>query len=312
MMYKVQCLQLSDAIVEDKWKCKREGGIHMKYREEVEEYILKADEYLKSIIFKMSPLYKEEHGENQNVTVPLFCGLHSTSESILILLLNQAIFEADILLRTVMEGTIKYCYLMTGTEDEKREKYIEYKENLTDIDKITDHKKAVETYGILKEFSRNSTKPIEYSILSDEELSVLLEKYPKEERRKLRQKWSYQSLLRSLVQVNQEYRSQLGTLSTYSLSSHYGHYDWTGLESRNAQIEDSIHPGAVVYDIMHAMRILSNVLSMELLRLTEYMRGNNFHSREVTILYVELYEFIIALDEVNDGLLERNLLTREV
>ena len=98
----------------------------MEYIEEVGKYIVQADEYLKSFLFKISPLYRKEHGDNQDVTVPLFTTLHSTSESILILLLNQSIFDADVLLRTVMEGTIKYCYLMTGTDDEKKEKYIEY------------------------------------------------------------------------------------------------------------------------------------------------------------------------------------------
>ena len=77
----------------------------MEYIEEVGKYIIQADEYLKSLLFKISPLYRKEHGYNQDVTVPLFTTLHSTSESILILLLNQSIFDADVLLRTVMEGT---------------------------------------------------------------------------------------------------------------------------------------------------------------------------------------------------------------
>ena len=82
-------------------------------------------------------------------------------ESILILLLNQSIFDADVLLRTVMEGTIKYCYLMAGTINERKEKYIEYKIQLVDIAKISDHKKAIEAVEILREFSSNNTKPFE-------------------------------------------------------------------------------------------------------------------------------------------------------
>lgn len=154
----------------------------MKYIEEVEKHIVKADNFLKSLIYMLAPLYKAGHGENQDVTVPLFTSLHSTSESILILLLHQSIFDADVLLRTVMEGTIKYCYLMTGTDDEKIEKYNEYKVKLTDIDKISDHKKAVEAIAILREFSKNSITPFECSVLSDKELIDLLKQYPKKER----------------------------------------------------------------------------------------------------------------------------------
>lgn len=279
----------------------------MEYIEEVGENIIKADEYFKSLFYKLSPLYKKEHGENQDVVVPLFTSLHSTSESILILLLNQAIFDADVLLRTVMEGTIKYCYLMTGTEEEKQDKYAEYKIKLTNIDKILDHNKAVEAVDILREFSMNSTKPFELSILSDEELSELSEKYPKKERDALKRKWSYQSLLRSLAHVYPEYEAQLGTISTYSLTSHLCHYDWTGLSSRNAQIMNSVNPDAIIFDIMHCNRILSNVLSMELFRIAEYMRGNGFDSQEVTTLFLEVYEFVMALDKRSNELLEKTL-----
>lgn len=279
----------------------------MDYIEEVGKYIVQADEYLKDILFKISPLYRKEHGDNQEVTVPLFMTLHSTSESILILLSNQSIFDADVLLRTVMEGTIKYCYLMTGTDDEKKEKYIEYKIKLSDIAKISDHKKAIETVDILREFSNNSTKPFECDILSEEKLSLLNEQYPKKEQEKLKQKWSYQALLRSLAKVNHEYEAQLGTLSTYSLTSHFCHYDWIGVSSRNAQIVNAENSNAIIFDIMHSIRILSNVLSMELFRVVEYMRGNRFDSPEVTASSMEILKFVSDLDIFNNNLLEKAL-----
>lgn len=279
----------------------------MEYIEEVGKYIVQADEYLKSLLFKMSPLYRKEHGDNQDVTVPLFTTLHSTSESILILLLNQSIFDADVLLRTVMEGTIKYCYLMTGTVDEKKEKYIEYKIKLADIAKISDHKKAIDAVDILREFSNNSTKPFECDILSDEKLSELKKQYPKKEQDKLKQKWSYQALLRSLAKANREYEAQLGTLSTYSLTSHFCHYDWTGVSSRNVQIVEAENPNAIIFDIMHSIRILSNVLSMELFRVAEYMRGNKFDSPEVAALSMEVLKFVSDLDVLNNNMLEKAL-----
>lgn len=279
----------------------------MQYIEEVVKNIVKADDYLKGLFFKLAPLYKGEHGKNQGVVVPLFTSLHSTSESILILLLNQAIFDADVLLRTVMEGTIKYCYLMTGTESEKEEKYAEYKEMLTDIDKLSDHHKSVEAVDILKEFSMNSTKPFEISILSDEELKTLSEKYPRKERDALKRKWSYQSLLRSLAREYPEYKAQLGTISTYSLASHFCHYDWTGLSSRNDHIMNSVKPDAIIFDVMHCNRILSNVLGMELFRIAEYMRGNGFFPQDVIELYSEVYDFVISLDRYSNELLEKAL-----
>lgn len=66
------------------------------------------------IIFDITPIYRKENGDYQDITIPLFTTLHSTSESILIILLHGGIFDADILLRCVMEGIVKYCYLMNG------------------------------------------------------------------------------------------------------------------------------------------------------------------------------------------------------
>lgn len=279
----------------------------MEYIEEVGKYIVRADEYLKALLFSISPLYRKEHGDNQDVTVPLFTALHSTSESILILLLHHSIFDADVLLRTVMEGTIKYCYLMTGTVDEKKEKYIEYKIKLADIAKISDHKKAIDAVDILRDFSINSTKPFEYDILPAERLSELKKQYPQKEQAELKQKWSYQALLRSLAKDNSEYEAQLGTLFTYSLMSHFCHYDWTGVSSRNAQIVDAKNTNAIIFDIMHSIRILSNVLSMELFRVAEYMRGNKFDSAEVVALYIEISEFVSELDVLNNNMLGKAL-----
>ena len=279
----------------------------MDYLQEVEKHIVRADGYLKNLLFKMSPLYRKEYGDNQDVTVPLFTTLHSTSESILILLLNQSIFDADVLLRTVMEGTIKYCYLMAGTINERKEKYIEYKIQLVDIAKISDHKKAIEAVEILREFSSNNTKPFECDILPDDKLLELKKQYPKKEQDKLKQKWSYQALLRSLAKINRVYEAQLGTLATYSLMSHFCHYDWTGVSSRNAQIIESGNPDAIIFDIMHSIRIISNVLSMELLRTMEYMNGNEANLPEIAALCMEGFKFVSELDELNNNMLEKSL-----
>ncbi len=201
----------------------------MLYSSTVLPLILKGDKYIKDLIELLSPLYKKEFGFGQEVTVPLFTALHSTSESILILLQERAIFDADILLRTVMEGTIKYCYLLTGDLTERKEKYEEYKNKLTDIDKISDHYKAKKTIEILNLFSTKSTKPFESYLLKHDELEDLQKLYSKKIRTVIKERWSYQHILKELASADDMYKAQLGTLSTYSLTSHFIHYDWTGL-----------------------------------------------------------------------------------
>ena len=58
------------------------------------------------------------------------------------------------------------------------QEYIEKKYSFK-VHTAFDHKKAIEAIDILREFSDNSTKPFECDILSDNEFSELMNKYPK-------------------------------------------------------------------------------------------------------------------------------------
>lgn len=276
----------------------------MRYCNEMREYIAAADFFLKNLLNELAPLYHEEFGTEQQVTVPLFTSLHSTSESVLILLCNQAVFDADILLRSIMEGTIKYCYLMTGNSVERNAKYIEYKVSLTEMDALADHFKAIQTIETLKKYSNNSLKPFERFVLDDNTLESLQKAYPRTKRNEIKRRWTYQSLLRELAEKQPEYESQIGTVSAYSLSSHFGHYDWTGVSSRAVQMQATGHSDDESYDVMHALRIISNVLSMALFRVIEYQRCHNYYPDSARELSLKMLNFIKEIDGIQNSFLE--------
>lgn len=276
----------------------------MDYYAFVNDYLFEANELINSLFFSLVPLYKEENSDGQDVVVPLFTALHASSQNILVLLrIQTALHDADVLLRTVMEGTIKYCYLMNGTKDERHEKYVEYKQVLTEIEKISDHVKAIEAVKILKEFSINNTLPFEVNILSDEEIRLLQAKYNSKFKTRIKGKWSYQALLKELASNRPEYKAQLGTIATYSLSSHFCHYDWIGVSSRFAQLESAYKEKDEIYDVVHCYRILSNTLSFEMFRASEYMRGNSFHSEHTLSIIDKIFALLYKIDSFcNDAL----------
>lgn len=275
----------------------------MNYRKQVEKYIQQADNFIKQIFFKIAKLNSESNDNNCDTTLSLFASLHSSSESILVLLLEQAIFDADILLRTVMEGTIKYCYLMTGTTEERKNKEYIYRECLTEIDKISDHYKAFDTIKILKEFSNNNTKPFESLLLDKDLLENLQLKYPSKIRKQLKNEWSYQSLLRSLAELANEYKAQLGTISTYALTSHFIHYDWTGLNMRKSNVDEN--ETSILYDLIHSLRILSNTLSFYSFRVMEFLRANEWRNTEIAQLSIDLLQFVDSLDKIQNDFLSK-------
>lgn len=273
------------------------------YLNAIGPHIAKADQLAKEVYFALAPLYREEFGRWQDVTVPLFSSLHSTSESIFILLLEGAIFEADVLLRTLMEGTVKYCYLLKGTEKEREEKYTEYTVKLGEIDRLIDHQRAIEAIETLEQYSTNNILPFRCQVLPPDEVCELQRKYPAKIRNEIKQRWSYQNLLRALAANNDMYRAQLGSLSTYALTSHLCHYDWTGVSMRLNQVKHSIRPDQVHIDIGHARRILSNTLSMYIFRVIEYIQNNACQNNFVLKKCEEAFELVKQMDDINNSML---------
>lgn len=279
----------------------------VKMNEKLQFYIIKADAYIKNMIFSLSPLYKEDFASGQDVTVPLFTVLHSYSESVLVLLQNGGLFEADIILRCTMEGTIRYCYLMTGTEDERKEKYTEYRVIMPELDRLNDHRKAQEAITILKQFTGNNTKPFESMLLSDEEVDQIKNQYTRSFKNLIKNKWTYQSLLKALASNHTEYEAQLGSLSTYALTSHYCHLDYTGLNDLKMQFAASVHDNNIISDYAHALRIIANILSFYVFRVLEYMRCNDYYPENIKQLCLEIIQYEQELNSELNAIIDTNL-----
>lgn len=158
----------------------------MQYREAIRCRIDTALFLMNELFVSLAPLYQENCGREQEITVPLFTMLHSTSSTILTILNEEmALPDADVLLRTVMEGTVKYCYLLNGTPEERSVKYEEYRYALYGMEMVSDHKKAMETLRIFEEFSiENSTIPFEASVLPEDFLKAIQSQYTKKQKTK--------------------------------------------------------------------------------------------------------------------------------
>lgn len=276
----------------------------MSYIEEIISDLTAVNKILKDSISRLSPIYREEFGLLQDVTVPLFTSLHMTSESILILLENQAVFDADVLLRTVMEGTIKYCYLMTGNQEERTKKYFEYKTILPSANKVKDHWKAEEAIKKLKKFSSNDIRPFELSLLSDDELININEEFSRKFVKQVKGNWEFFSMLSDLIIYHPEYEAQLGMNYTYSLTSHFAHFDWESISMKKSAMIQAAHIDSPKADIAHALRIMSNILSLEMFRVLEFQRGNNFRDSTLAQFWMSNIKRTEAMDNKAQTILD--------
>ncbi len=262
----------------------------------------RALELCRNLTFGIAPFYKNEaniNEFNQIVLTELFTQLYSTGESILMLTSHTAIWEADILLRTLFEGTIKYILMTQDCLREKSNLIEEYYNIVPEMQKISDHEKAAEAINIFK--SKGIDKhPFQCSLLNEEELEKLKEKYPKNRVREISQKWSYKNILKKLIEKDNKYEVLVATLYTYSFSSHLIHYDGECLQQRAGALMNSAVKNDELIDFAHLLRIISNVVSLGTLRVSEYMKVYNLDVKQYEKDLNDNFAFLNEIEEINN------------
>lgn len=266
----------------------------------------RALELYRNLAFGIAPFYKKEaniNEFNQKVLTELFTQLYSTGESILMLTSLGAIWEADILLRTLFEGTLKYIYMMQDCLDKKSELIEEYYNIMPEMQKISDHEKAVEAINTLKLVGVDK-HPFQVGILSEEELGNLKERYPKNRIKELSQKWSYKNILRNLIIKDNKYKLLSASLYTYSLSSHLIHYDGKCLKQRSEALLTNAIGNDESLDFGHLLRIISNVVSLGTTRVSEYMKIYSLDVKEHEKNLNDNFAFLNEIEEIINKIVE--------
>ena len=104
---------------------------------------------------------------------------HLTSESALILIANCKLWDAESLVRSVMEGTYKVAYLCLGSQSEIEQKLVEYEDDLHDIGRLTRHSRVESLLAVVKNRRAVRWKPLRDLLMKQEEADELSAKYPR-------------------------------------------------------------------------------------------------------------------------------------
>lgn len=206
------------------------------------------------------------------VSAQLFIDCHLSSESSLILVREAKEWDADMIIRSVMEGTIKYAFLMSGEPSEVRQKAFEYWEQLPNFSAIRHHDRAL---AFLDEVSNPDDPewiPFKKLLLTQEEIDYLRNGTNKKDRSLLEQKWSFSEITRNFTQSESGGLKLLSHLAHgYGMSSHLIHKDGDGVGmvweryGRNEREQSAVKLG-------HCARIVSDVCSFSKLRLFQLLR----------------------------------------
>lgn len=230
------------------------------------------------------------------VAAQLQISCHLTSESILLLVLNGRLWDADLLLRSVLEGTFKFAYLLEGKIEDQRRKADEYWNVLPDMVRLTRHHRAsriIETVGDKHDASQ--WHPIRELIIDNDEAELLGKKYNKKTKQMLAQQWSFSRITRYFMEHKNTKYHAMGILGyDYGMKSHLIHQDGDGVGmiwdryGRDDDRRNSI-------EIAHAGRIISDICSFGVFRSAEVLtasKQNPENSFDIYNKYKKLFDEI--------------------
>lgn len=236
-------------------------------------FIGQCHDLVSSFISKEDP---EPDKDVQSVCAQLYIDCQLTSESALVLVQVGKEWDAEILIRAVLEGTVKFLYIFHGERSKIIRRVSEYLDILPDFGAIRRHDKASLFLSEVADPDSLTWKPFHDLLLPDQIIEQKRHGMNRTLRKKLEQDWSFTEMLKSFSDDDRLRKLRSHLLHGYGLSSHLIHKDGDGVgmvwerRQRSPQRQEAIATS-------HACRILSDVCSYAQLRTEQLLifKGKN-------------------------------------
>ncbi len=215
--------------------------------------------------------------------LPISC--QSTSESSLVLIASVRLWDNEMLLRSIMEGTIKFVYLTLGTTEERESKINEFWEILPAISEIKRTKRAKTLIDSLPEQLNSHMGFIKDIILDDEIIGELEKKYPRKFRKELEQRWSYSEIVKKLSQ-HPLYGNLNGMFHSYGIGSQLIHQDADAINlliDHNCRETDRRE----AKELAHGCRQISDIITFAAMR---YFAYSKLYNENIEKLFLESFD----------------------
>ena len=174
--------------------------------------------------------YEGMHPKIRFVSTQLYLSCHFSSESSLILLQHGQEWDAEIINRSIIEGVVKYIYMLNGTEDEVLTKVQEYWDILPSYSAIKRSDRASALLTTVNEEDSSKWKSIEDLTLEPSDVDDIRGDTNKQQRKKLEQKWSFSHIIQEFGNSQDKRLAPLVHLGyNFGMSSHLIHKDGDGV-----------------------------------------------------------------------------------
>ncbi|WAJ28507.1 hypothetical protein [Antarcticirhabdus aurantiaca] len=190
-----------------------------------------------------------------------------SSESAVLLCACGQLWDAEVLVRSSLEASLKIAYLLQTCEDFTL-RCREYSEDLFGVSLLKDHARAAKILALVNDPLDGRWQPIRDLILSDADLAGLTGRYPKSVRGELETRWGFTGIVGELSRSGDLLLKDLqGLAHGYALASHIQHADTIGASlPMERESRPDCRRDAVI--LAHEGRILTDLLWYGFLRLS--------------------------------------------
>lgn len=222
---------------------------------------------LRKLLPLMSPVSNYDWDREEQRTISyLLTATARASESALLLCAYSQVWDAEIVARSVLEGSLRFAYLLQS-KAEFQKRHDEYANQLFEIALLKDHRKAAELLALVPDPDSEHWRPMRELLLSDLDFAALSQKYGKADRNELMRRWGFTGLVGELSRSADPYFHGLGALAhSYAMASHVQHVDFVGASmplERDHRSEDRRDSA----NLAHSGRLISDILDFFFLRL---------------------------------------------
>jgi hypothetical protein len=242
-----------------------------------------------------------ENSEYIKSVAPIVRYIGERCQAFTMLMQYGYLWDADIVMRCVMEASIRIGYLSYTEEAERKNRANEYWESLSEINRLRQSDRAKLAVQTLDEKNLNlGLGPI---ILSPKEEAQLRDKWSSQKRHDIEQKWSFTRIIASLEQhmVKTTGSSAIkSALWVYGLSSHLIHADETAIRVTQDRTERP-KPEREKMIFAHAARLLSDEISYIIFVSSAVTYALGESHNELRALMNKTKPLFVQLNSLNDA-----------
>lgn len=195
----------------------------------------------------------------------LMVAVARATESTLLLCIYRQLWDAEMVLRSIFEATLKFCYLLQSPATFE-ERYREFSDDLWHVELLRGHKKTVEMLSVIDGLDER-WGDLRARLLSSTEVVRIEGRFPRTTRRELERKWGFTGLLQALVASNDAmFLGFAGLAMGYSTASDVHHVTITGIAIADERAHRA-EQDRLAAECAHESRVISDVLGCLMLRL---------------------------------------------